>query len=68
MIAVQLKGDNMIATDGSAFAILDSMNVNEYTEEKGQFTYLSWTFAVRELLKVDPQATWEICEYQQCVV
>jgi|TARA_B100000315_G_scaffold123367_1_gene113394 hypothetical protein len=72
MIAVQPKGDNMIAddrdwriTDGSVFAILDSMNVNEYTEEKGQFTYLSWTFAVRELLKVDPQATWEICEYQQ---
>jgi|TARA_B100002003_G_C14019525_1_gene491690 hypothetical protein len=72
MIAVQLKGDNMIAddrdwriTDGSVFAILDSIDVSEYTEKKGNFTYLSWAWAVRELLKVDPQATWEICEYQQ---
>ena len=55
----------MIATDGSAFAILDSIDVSEYTEKKGNFTYLSWAWAVRELLKVDPQATWEICEYQQ---
>lgn len=52
-------------TDGSAFAILDSIDVSEYTEKKGNFTYLSWAWAVRELLKVDPQATWEICEYQQ---
>ena len=72
MIAVQLKGDNMIAddrdwriTDGSVFTILDSIDVSEYTEKKGNFTYLSWAWAVRELLKVDPQATWEICEYQQ---
>ena len=65
MIVVRLKGDNMIATDGSAFAILDSIDVSEYTEKKGNFTYLSWAWAVRELLKVDPQATWEICEYQQ---
>ena len=55
----------MIATDGSAFAILDSIDVSEYTEKKGNFTYLSWAWAVRELLKVDPQATWKICEYQQ---
>jgi hypothetical protein len=65
MIVVRLKGDNMIATDGSAFAILDSIDVSEYTEKKGNFTYLSWAWAVRELLKVDPQATWKICEYQQ---
>lgn len=52
-------------TDGSVFAILDSIDVSEYTEKKGNFTYLSWAWAVRELLKVDPQATWEICEYQQ---
>ena len=55
----------MIATDGSAFAILDSIDVSEYTEKKGNFTYLSWAWAVRELLKVDSQATWEICEYKQ---
>lgn len=42
------------------FEELNSINVNEYTEKKGQFTYLSWAWAVRELLKVDPEATWEI--------
>ena len=30
------------------FGVLDSINVNEYTEKKGQFTYLSWAWAVRE--------------------
>jgi len=44
----------------STFDKLNSINVNDYTEKKGQFTYLSWAWAVRELLKVDPQATWEI--------
>ena len=30
------------------FDKLNSINVNEYTEKKGQFTYLSWAWAVRE--------------------
>ena len=45
------------------FEKLNAINVNEYTEKKGQFTYLSWAWAVRELLKVDPEATWEIVEW-----
>ena len=44
----------------SMFEQLDSINVNSYTEKKGQFTYLSWAWAVRELLKVDPYATWVV--------
>ena len=47
----------------SLFEQLDSINVNEYTEKKGQFTYLSWAWAVRELLKVAPDATWKIHEW-----
>ena len=47
----------------SIFEKLDSINVNEYTEKKGQFTYLSWSWAVRELLKVSPDATWEIHQF-----
>ena len=47
----------------STFDKLNSINVNDYTEKKGQFTYLSWAWAVRELLKVDPQTTWEVHEY-----
>ena len=35
------------------------INVNENTEKKGKFTYLSWAWAVDQLLQLDPQATWE---------
>jgi len=46
----------------SIFAELSSVNVNEYCERKGKFTYLSWAFAVQELLKRYPEATWEMPE------
>jgi len=38
---------------------LRQINVNEFTERKGQLTYLSWTYAVDILLQHDPMATWE---------
>ena len=47
----------------SKFEQLDTINVNSYTEKKGKFTYLSWAWAVRELLKVAPDATWIIHEW-----
>ena len=47
----------------STFEILDKTNVNEFTEKKGKFTYLSWAWCVRELLRVAPDATWEVHEY-----
>ena len=47
----------------STFDKLNSINVNNYTEKKGQFTYLSWAWAVRELLQVYPHATWTIHEW-----
>ena len=53
----------MVAKSNSVFKVLDKINVNEFTQKKGQFTYLSWAWAVRELLKVAPDATWEIHEY-----
>ena len=46
-----------------SFEELNALNVNDFTEKKGNFTYLSWAWAVRELLKVDPEATWEIHEW-----
>lgn len=46
----------------SAWETLSSVNVNEHTEKKGKFTYLSWAFAVQELLKRYPDATWENLE------
>ena len=40
------------------FVELSKINVNDHTEKKGKFTYLSWTFAVSEAMKADPQANW----------
>ena len=38
---------------------LRKINVNENTEKKGRFTYLSWAWAVDQLLQLDPLATWK---------
>lgn len=45
---------------GSAsFATLRSVDVNSYIEKKNGLSYLSWAFAVDQLLQRDPAATWE---------
>jgi hypothetical protein len=44
------------------YADLRSINVNEHTEKKGNLTYLSWTWAVDQLLINDPTATWLFLE------
>ena len=35
------------------------INVSDHTEKKNGLTYLSWAWAWAEVLKIDPQATWE---------
>lgn len=45
------------------FEQLNQINVNEHVEKKGGFNYLSWTYAVAELRKRHPEATWEITKY-----
>lgn len=37
-----------------------NLNVNEFTDKKGGFTYLSWATAWREFIKVYPDAVYEI--------
>ena len=44
----------------NTFEKLNSVDVSKFTEKKGQFNYLSWAHAVRELLKACPDATWEV--------
>ena len=44
----------------NTFEILNKVDVSKFTEKKGQFNYLSWAHAVRELLKACPEATWEV--------
>lgn len=42
------------------FTALSAINVGNHLEKKGQFSYLSWPYAVSELRSFDATATWEI--------
>lgn len=42
------------------FAKMAAIDVKEHIEKKGQFSYLSWAWAVDQLRRNDPEATWEV--------
>jgi len=42
------------------FEQLSNINVNEHVERKGEFSYLSWPYAVNALRQFDPSATWVV--------
>jgi hypothetical protein len=46
----------------TTFNELRKINVNDQIERKGKFSYLSWAWAVDQLLQKDPSATWEFKE------
>ncbi len=46
------------------FEKLRSINVSAHIEKKGQFSYLSWPFAVEQLRLSDPSATWEVKRFE----
>lgn len=46
--------------EDSKFLELLKLNVNDKTDKKGKFTYLSWAWAWVEFIKVYPLATYEI--------
>jgi len=46
------------------FAKLSAINVSEHIEKKGQFSYLSWPFAVQQLRNFDEKATWEVKRFE----
>lgn len=47
------------------FLSLRSINVNDHTEKKNGLTYLSWAWAVDQLLQQDSSATWYYSEPKQ---
>ena len=49
----------------SKYLELRKINVNDHTERKGRFTYLSWAWAVDQLMQVDPTANWDYKLFQQ---
>lgn len=44
------------------FSELNKVDCSKHVEKKGKFSYLSWPFAVGELLKRHPDATWRVFE------
>lgn len=42
------------------FEKLAAIDVSEHVERKGNFSYLSWAWAVDQLRRHDPSATWEV--------
>lgn len=47
-------------TQNNYFTELASINVSEHLEMKGNFSYLSWPYAVQQLRMFDETATWVI--------
>ena len=44
------------------FSELLTVNVDQYVEKKGKLDYLSWSHALAEIFKRDPEANWEFHE------
>jgi hypothetical protein len=47
-------------TNNHSFRRLFQLDVSKHVEKKGQFSYLSWPFAVAQLRLADPEASWEV--------
>jgi hypothetical protein len=45
--------------DRNAFQVLAAIDVSAKIEKKNGLSYLSWAWAVDQLMRVDPGATWE---------
>lgn len=45
------------------FTELSKLDVSAHIEKKGGFSYLSWPYAVTELRKRHPEATWEVVRF-----
>lgn len=44
----------------SLFTKLYNTDVSKHIEKKGNFSYLSWAYAVKALREADPKASWEV--------
>jgi hypothetical protein len=51
-----------VAIPKSKFEMLASINVNTHIEKKNGLSYLSWAWALDQLLRQDPDADWEYLE------
>lgn len=49
-------------TTSNPFVTLASINVNDHIEKKNGLSYLSWAWAVDQLLRRDPTANWSYAD------
>lgn len=47
--------------------MLRALNVSEHVEKKGKFNYLSWAWAVDQLIEKHPKATWEVKHFPMMI-
>jgi hypothetical protein len=45
------------------FNALNAVNVSDHVEKKGNFSYLSWAYAIKELKSRHPDATWQVIRF-----
>lgn len=43
---------------------LAKIDVSDHVEKKGKFSYVSWAWAVDQLRRVEPEATWEVMRFE----
>lgn len=48
----------------TTFVKLSKVDVSKHIEKKGQFSYLSWPFAVSQLRQAEPSAVWEVVRFE----
>lgn len=62
-----IKGLNIMehtqSNTSNYFIQLSAVDVTRHVEKKGQFTYLSWPFAVSQLRQFDATASWEVVRF-----
>jgi hypothetical protein len=51
-----------MTTSDNSFTRLAAVNINAHLEKKNNLSYLSWAWAVDQLLRLDPDAKWEYPE------
>jgi len=55
----QMTDEQQQQEEAMKYEEIRRINVNEYVEKKGNLSYLSWAWAVDQLMLLDPLATWE---------
>jgi hypothetical protein len=58
--SLQFTRSFIMSDTTNTFRSLFQIDVSKYVEMKGQFSYLSWPFAVAQLRLADPNAFWEV--------